>query len=305
MNTETNTKTTTMKYQDYYNWLLRYHRTGTAKRYYYSVEQYLDLIGGEVQALYINYQGVMDIVGHYRKKGYSAQRIMTELAGIKSYHRYLCDTKQRNDHPAQDIILQDANRNRDIQHQDLFTPQELEQLLQRQNRYHIIHYRNQFILSLYIYQALTTGELTRLKEEDIKEDGSIYIKATHKTNARYLELQPKQMHYYQSYLNKERPQLLKRKNKQSRLLFISKLGTASTSNDCSYLVECQKHLFPTRKLNPKTIRQSVITNWFKQGKGIREIQIMAGHKYASTTIQYRPTNLDELTSSLAMFHPLG
>ena len=287
---------------------LRYkHTKGTAERYYRSTKTYVAMIGGAREALFMSYQDIMDYINQLRNRNYTPTRITTDLAGIKSYHDYLHQTRQRLDNPAKGIVLLDA-RKKPIQHQDLFTTKELEELLKRKNRYQQIANRNQFIISLYIYQGLTTGEIRRLKKEDIKEDGSVYIQASTTTNARHLQLTPKQMHFAMTYIQQERKELLKKSKKANHKikdLFISKIGTTCKTDDFSYLIECQKDLFSTRKLNPKTIRQSVITNWFKQGKSIREIQLMAGHKYASTTIKYRPTDLDALTNSLARFHPLG
>lgn len=292
----------TKNIEDYYQFLKNRYRKSTSDRYLNATQIYLEMIGGEDEALYMSYSNIMEYINQLRQRDYSPRRIATELAGVKSYHQYLFESKQRLDNPAGEIILQDASRNREIQHQDLFSHKELEQLLQRKNRYKNIQFRNKFIISLYIYQGLSTGDLTRLTPEDIKEDGSVYIKASTKLNARHLSLTQKQMHYAMTYLHKERPQLVKRPTKA---LFISKLGSVCKTDDFSYLIECQKHLFPTRKLNPKTVRQSVFTNCFKKGMGIREIQLLAGHKYASTTLKYRPTDLGELANSLAQFHPLG
>ena len=63
------------------------------------------------------------------------------------------------------------------------------------------------------------------------------------------------------YLEFERPFLLKQK---SEILFIGKLGNCETIDGLHYLIESQRNLFPGRKLNPKTIRQSVIVNLLKK-----------------------------------------
>ena len=42
-----------------------------------------------------------------------------------------------------------------------------------------------------------------------------------------------------------------------------------------------------RKLNPKIVRQSVITNWFRQGHEAKDVQVMSGHKYPSNIESYK------------------
>ena len=115
-------------------------------------------------------------------------------------------------------------------------------------------------------------------------------------------LKPKQVAFAERYIYFDRDQLIK---EDTNSLFITKLGKAEKGESFHYLIESQRSLFPTRKLNPKTIRQSVITNWFRQGHGIKDVQIMAGHKYPSTTEAYKPQDLEALKSSIVRFHPLG
>ena len=64
-------------------------------------------------------------------------------------------------------------------------------------------------------------------------------------------------------------------------------------------------MFPDRNLNPRTIRQSVITNLLKEGKDLRVVQVFAGHKKISTTEKYRQSGLKELQEAIEKYHPLG
>ncbi|MEN8119752.1 MAG: tyrosine-type recombinase/integrase [Bacteroidota bacterium] len=91
---------------------------------------------------------------------------------------------------------------------------------------------------------------------------------------------------------------------ESQKLIISKTGKEETGEGISYLLETLKHLFPERKLNPKTVRQSVITNLLKQGNDLRIVQAFAGHKYPSTTEKYRQTGIEELKAGIEKYHPL-
>lgn len=57
--------------------------------------------------------------------------------------------------------------------------------------------------------------------------------------------------------------------------------------------------FPERKLNSTTIRRAVFVNLFKLGWDVRDVQLFAGHHYASTTERYKPTDLSEMEEGLA------
>ena len=273
---------------------------GTVKRYLREIELFSFSVENPETA---SYSDIMNYLGKLRKKH---SNIAPSLHAIKKYYSFLVATGKRRDNPAKSIKLRDK-RSRDIQLQDLFKPEELELLLNRKERYLLLKNRNQIIISLLIYQGLTNGEITNLELENINlEQGTIYIKSSRKTNRRTLKLQSKQVFWIMNYLTNDRPRLLKT---ETQRLIISSRGTAETGEGICYIVESLKYLFPSdsyrnRKLNAKTIRQSVITNLLKQGKDLRIVQAFAGHKYPSTTERYKQTQVEELKNQILKYHPL-
>lgn len=280
-----------MELEQYLN---RNYSQQTGKRYLFALNRYLS----NPQTATANYNQIMDYLGQLRKHQVS---IRVELHAIKSYYRYLLETDQRTDNPAESIKLRN-DKSRAIQLQDLFTSEELERLLDREERYPILKNRNRIILSLLIYQGLMSGEIKRLERNDIDlEAGLIKIKGSSKNNGRELKLTAKQVYWLMSYLEKDRIQLLKESTNQ---LIISKLGKAESGEGISYLVSSMQSIFPNRKLNPQTIRQSVIANLLKEGKDLRLVQVFAGHKYPSSTEQYKQNDVEELKNEVLKFHPL-
>lgn len=70
----------------------------------------------------------------------------------------------------------------------------------------------------------------------------------------------------------------------------------------------QQMLKNLRKINSRIkncdqIRASVITQWLKQ-YDIRKVQYLAGHKYVSSTEEYKANNIDELQDDITKYHPL-
>jgi integrase/recombinase XerD len=135
------------------------------------------------------------------------------------------------------------------------------------------------------------------------EQGTIRILPGRKTNARTLKLQSKQVFWIMSYIQNDRSKLLQ--GEKSNHLIISNIGGLPiTGEGICALIDTLKYLFPTRKLNAKTIRQSVITNLLKEGKDLRIVQAFAGHKYPSTTEKYKQTQVEELKNQILKYHPL-
>ena len=241
----------------------------------------------------------MDYLGKLRK---AQSNVRPALHAIQRYYSWLNATGQRNDNPAKSIRLRDQS-SREIQLQDLFTPAELELLLQRKERYPQLRSRNQVIIGLLIYQGLTTGELVNLEVHDVNlEQGTIYSRGSSRINARILSLKPGQIMNLYQYIKVDRLKLHKKPTVQ---LIINKLGNMETGEQISYLVSTFKHLYQGRNLNPKTIRQSVIANLLKQGHDLRVVQTFAGHKYPSATEKYKQDDVEALKQEVLKYHPLG
>ena len=189
---------------------------------------------------------------------------------------------------------------------DLFSSEELELLMNRKERYPALKLKNQVIISLLIYQGLMPGEIVELKTTNVDLDaGTIFLKGNTKLSRRHLELIPKQYRLFDRYLNESRAQL-KQKGLKTDALVLGKLGTPITVDDVNYIVETAKSLFADRNLNPKTIRASVIANWLNEKKiPLEQAQLLAGHKWISTTVGYRHTSVDKQREMINKFHPLG
>jgi integrase/recombinase XerD len=190
--------------------------------------------------------------------------------------------------------------------QDLFSSTELQLLLEQParaiNKLPRIELRDKVILSLLIYQGLTTKNIVSIELKDLNlEQATIYIKRETTLNARTLELHPKQIMLINKYLNEERT-ILNRSN--STKLILTRRYQAERGCGVRKVVEAYKQLYPAKTLNALAIRQSVIANLLKAGKDIRAVQVFAGHKSPMTTERYQQTGIEELTAAVMKFHPL-
>jgi integrase/recombinase XerD len=283
-------------------YLQQRYSKATAKAYEKEIENYT---GNYPKAEKAVYKDITDYLGVLRKRYSNGKTVKRILASIKAYYEFLNYTGKRKDNPARSIRLRDKE-NRDIQLQDLFTPEELESLLNRAERYNELEYRNKVLMSLLIYQALQIRELAALTVNDINlQEATIYIKATTKTNSRELQLKSNQILLFHQYINEVRNKLLKRKEEKTLILLVGLSGNPMSGEDMTkHITRGYKTRFPGRKVNAKTIRQSVITNLLKAGNDLRIVQVFAGHKYPSTTERYKQTNVEALKTALQQHHPL-
>ncbi|KVV15067.1 tyrosine-type recombinase/integrase [Flavobacterium sp. TAB 87] len=253
----------------------------TSDSYLYTINHFLKT---NPKAKRYKYQNIVNYMQEVSLKQSNVQYRVRILSAIKKYYDYLVMKGLREENPCKGLNIK-VKQNQSVQVQDLFSSEELQLALTRENRYQFLDVRNNVILSLLIYQGLTSDEVIRLNVKDIDLDaGTIYIKASTNLNRRTLELVSKQMILFSNYINEIRPQLLRC---DSQSLIITKLGKPIKVDSIHAMIEPLKALFPDRNLNPKTIRMSVICNWLNEKKiPLERVQELAGHKWPGTTEKY-------------------
>ena len=282
------------------NYLKEHYTPKTAAAYEREIQAYLQ---NQPQAQKALHKDIANYLGVLRKRYSNPATLNRILCSIKAYYDFLHASGKRKDNPARSIRLRDK-QSRDIQLQDLFTTEELEKLLDRKERYTLLTYRNRVLMSLLIYQGLLPTELENLKTTDVNLDkGTVYIKGTNKTNSRELQLKPKQIMLFYEYLQEIRPKLLK-DNESDKLLIGSRHNPVTAEDITKHVKRSFKELYPGRKVNAMSVRQSVITNLLKAGNDLRIVQVFAGHKYPSTTEKYKQTGIEELKQQINLYHPI-
>jgi integrase/recombinase XerD len=274
----------------------------TAHCYELMIENYCHHTSNAAQA---KYKDILLYIEKRRTEGRQPGTLLSYLAAIKAYYDWLKKTGRRNDHPCKHLRLKDRIDHR-IYVQDLFSSTELELLLEQPpreiNKLPNIKLRDKVIMSLLIYQGLTTKNIVNLDVKDLNlNEATIYIKKATTLNARTLELHPKQIMLINRYLVEERPILNRRKSDR---LILTKRYVPESGCGIGNVVKPHKNLFPKKKLSALAIRQSVIANLLKAEKDIRAVQVFAGHKSSMTTERYQQTGIEELTAAVMKFHPL-
>jgi len=283
------------------NYLKSKLSASSVKIYLFEINHFIKYVGEE-KAAKATYQDVQKYLSWLRDNYDNAGTINRILQSLKQYFFYLIEIKKRSDHPCRYLSIKDHTSGQ-MQLQDFLKINQLQKLLHRKERYKILEIRNQVIMSLLVNQALRVQEMCSLKVENIDlKQATIYIQSTAKTNARTLNLKSSQIMLLHNYLHEVRKELLK---VDTQNLIITKSGTAEKGEGIHYLVSTFRHLYPSKKLTPTTIRQSVITHLLSSGTDLRIVQVFAGHKKPSATEKYRPTNLEKLQSSIEKYHPLN
>ena len=271
----------------------------TVKSYMFAINHFLKL---NRKAKRYKYKNIVEYMEEIREQQPNAKYRVVILSAIKKYYDYLVMSGYRADHPCKKLNIK-VNSNQAVQVQDLFSSEELELLLNRENRYENLDTRNSVLLSLLIYQGLTSDEIIRLNVKDIDLDaGTIYVKASSNLNSRRLQLLAKQILLFSKYISEVRPRMLRSATDK---LIIGKLGRPITADSVHAMIQPLKSLFPDKNLNPKTIRMSVICNWLNEQKlPLEQVQEHAGHKWPGTTEKYIKVNSFQQRELINKYFPI-
>ncbi|WP_423740193.1 tyrosine-type recombinase/integrase [Flavobacterium columnare] len=277
----------------------------------YNIKRFTDYY--QNKAPKATFKEVLNYIEHLRKNYNLHPKTLRHcLYGVKIYFNYLLETGQRKDHPCSELFLKDKI-DKQIQADTLYSPETLETFFET---YQIkkkkqLENRNKIIISLLIYQALTVKEIAALEVEHINlEKCEIYIKGSNEITSkspqsRTLPLQAKQILLIYKYIQEDREKLLSHSKvppSEVRRLILGQYGEKINPHGISKMINEQKP--KSEQIQPMKIRQSVIANLLKKENDTRIVQVFSGHRRASTTIQYKQTELEQLQNAVNNYHPI-
>lgn len=282
----------------------------------YNIKRFTDYY--QSKAPKATYQDVLQYIEYLRKNYDLHPKTLRHcLYGVKIYFNYLLETGKRKDHPCSELFLKDKI-SKEIQVDNLYSPETLEHFFEsyqtcppgRIKRKKQLQTRNKIIISLLIYQALTVKEIADLEVENIDlERCEIFIKGNQaipskSPKSRTLPLQAKQILLLHNYLKKDRKKLLKynKENPEETSFILGQYGEKINPHSISKMINENRK--EEEKIQPMKIRQSVIANLLKKENDTRIVQVFSGHKRASTTIQYKQTEWEQLQNAVNNYHPI-
>jgi integrase/recombinase XerD len=276
----------------------------------YNIKRFTDYYGKRADKA--NYRDVLNYIEYVRKRQNLHPKTLRHcLYAVKIYFNYLLEAGLRQDHPCSELFLKDKI-NKQIQVDNLYSEETLEKFLetyQIRKKKHL-ETRNKIIISLLIYQALTVKEIAELEIQNIDlEKCEIYIKGNAELTAkspqsRTLPLKAKQILLFYNYIHEERAELLQfnKQNLGENAFILGQYGEKIQPHCISQMIN--EYRPKQERIQPMKIRQSVIANLLKKENDTRIVQVFSGHKRASTTQQYKQTDLEILKTAIHNFHPL-
>lgn len=300
-------------------YILQNYSEKAAPGYIRQINQFADYQGDKIDET--SYNEVLEYLGILRERNLHPKSLRNHLFSIKIYFRYLVVAGKRKDHPCENLYLKDKI-NRAIIVESLYTKESLENLYKNfetprdkrpnKEKPEAIKKRDKVILSLLIYQALTTTEIIELRVKDINlEEATIRINHNHHNDrkgrrgnkSRTLALKSKQILLINDYIKKYRKELWRRQkpSKRTDYFILSNEGLQLWGSYLNRMLS--KGREPQDIFTPLKIRQSVITNLLKENKDLRVVQEFSGHRRAGSTEAYKRSGFEELKINIEKLHP--
>lgn len=277
------------------------HSESTAKTYLYYIEQFTAVNRDPKN---MSYKAIVEYFDDLNSRGKSIDNRKVILNAVKRYYDYICDVLEyRDDHPCEKMFLR-GGRNKDVKLNNIFSLDELELLLDRDDRYTNIRNKNKLIVSLLIYQGLAPHEICEMEIGDIDMDtGMFRARGTEKIKTRTLELKSMQTMLLFRYLQ-DRDALLERSGLVTDKLFVTHFGTEQTVDSINRMFASFKYLFPDKVLNPQNIRMSVVYRLVNDCNLKLEIAMeRAGLKWMSSIGKYLRADREGDLKIVEEMHP--
>jgi len=256
----------------------------------------------------ITYNDITAYINYLQSKSNKQRTIQLEIGALKHYLNYQKLIGNLTHLPINNIKIQGVKRQSIY---NIFTPEELDYIYQNypsedanKKGVEMIpkQKRNKIIIGLLVYQGLNTTDLGNIKLEHLQlYKGTINIPATKRSNSRTLKLEAHQALDIQNFILEGREYLLQKFNKRTDHLIFN-LGISNTITNMLYNLMKNLKQQHHEITSAKQIRASVITNWLKH-HNLREVQYRAGHKFVSSTENYKIHDIETLQNDIVQFSP--
>lgn len=275
------------EYIEYLNDIKGYS-SNTITSYKNDIKQYLKYLSDKS----INYYETEEYVKYLNKNKYAKSSINRKIASINKFYEwcqernYLKETKYKK--------IKYIKQEKKLP--DILTSNYINKLLNSLPTENPKNLRDRTIIELLYSSGLRVSELTNLRINDIKNNGS--IKVLGKGNkTRILPMTNEAYKLIDSWITNSRS--FYENEKSSDYLFIGVRGSKISAREVQRIVRSKLGTFP------HSIRHSFATHLLDGGADLRVVQEILGHSDPSTTQIYTHVSKKKLKEKHKRTHPRG
>ena len=231
------------------------------------------------------------------REGFSTATVSRNVASMKAFFHYLCDTDRRFQDPTSQIRAPRIDRKAP----EILTVEEVESLLEQPDPEMPKGIRDKAMLELLYATGMRVTELITLKTEDLNQRLS-YVICRDGERERVIPYGPKAREALEIYLGSARKELLKEGD--SVYLFVNCSGRLMSRQGFWKIVKYYQEKAGIEKdITPHTLRHSFAAHLLENGADLKSIQEMLGHADISSTQIYTQLVNQKLKDVYIKAHP--
>lgn len=260
------------------------------------LDSFLELQNKDLKSAQTN--DLRDFIHSLFDMGLSPVSINRKISSIRSYYKYLFSNNRIEHNPAEDLELLKVGRRLPL----VLSIEEVTSIIESANEKTPTGLRDRVCLELLYGAGLRISELLNLKLTDIMINDELLSIIGKGNKQRFVPFGKKALEAIQEYLQKGRPELVKKKKVQYLILNtrgnrLSRMG---------FLKILRKYLIKSnikKRITPHIFRHSYATHLLQGGADLRAVQELLGHSDISTTQIYTHINREYLKEIHRKFHP--
>lgn len=223
------------------------------------------------------------------------------LASLRKFYEWAAIHTDLKNNPLQTVKNNKISR----ANTEPLTTQEIEALLAAPDTTSMIELRDKCMLEIMYATGLRVSELIDLQLQQLDLTQGLLL-ITHpnpqRHDQRLIPLGTDAYDWLQRYLQHSRPHLLG--DKQSADLFVSTHGKAMTRQSFWLIIKkYTERAKITSAISPQRLRQAFASHLLNNGADVKMVQLLLGHKNASTTHIYSQITRERLKKLHAEHHP--
>jgi site-specific recombinase XerD len=224
--------------------------------------------------------------------------IMHRLSAIGMYFQFLHANKK---------IFFDPTLNMKFPKKEMHFPtyipteKDIEELINQPDTHTYVGIRDRLLLELAYTCPLRNIELRRLKVSDI-DTKEQYIYPSRAKGGREcgIPIIPSTYQALEKYLSISRPRLLRKAKGNVEELFVTERGGAFSDTIVNEVFQKYRG---TKHIHPHSMRHACAVHMLKNGAGVRDIQVLLGHKSLKSTQMYTMLTANDLKDLHVRYHP--
>ena len=244
---------------------------------------------------------ILRFIEQMRSEGKSDKTCARYVSAIRTFHMFLFQDAVVFANVTENLILPKVKKKLP----KVLSVQEVDMLLDYlEQGADIVSIRNRAMIELLYATGMRVTELINLNVDQVHLTMG-FIRCIGKGNKeRMIPIGQLANERLSDYLQKSRPELLKKSPKNSDALFLNQRGNRLTRQGIWKLLnEFVQAAGITKMISPHTLRHSFATHLLENGADLRSVQELLGHADLSTTQIYTHVTKKKMTDVYKKFHP--